>query len=225
MAIGTIPPWISVSPRDFLAAAEAGASTGLQVANLRQRGALESARLAQAAAEAAARRSSAEAQASQALGFRQWEREMMDRARTAALAQQGQQAGAALAERAREADMRNAVDLAKLEATEAAKRGTLDKPVRWQITKVGDKLFATDPYTRESQLIQHVPASRSATPTKSGIIFHGVKINPDNPDAGTMTGPAENTAILDRLGTNLPPSLRMQLRGPTVSDPLGILDK
>lgn len=215
--MAVIPPWISVSPRDFLAAAEAGASTGLQVANLRQRGALESARLAQAAAEAAARRSSAEAQHAQSLGFQRWEREMMDQARAAALAQQGAQAGAALAERARAADLENAAALAKIEAAEKAKLGTVDAPRRRHFTTVDGSIISLDPETGESRVeyTSPLPRSRTGSLRPPSVTVSGLPISTDPNVQGKVSGPISDNYIRGLMGTN----------APAINDPLGILGK
>lgn len=46
MAIDTLPPWLNVSPSDFVRAAQAGASAGLEAGALEQRGRSDAARLA-----------------------------------------------------------------------------------------------------------------------------------------------------------------------------------
>lgn len=218
-----IPPWLNVSPNDFVQAAQAGAATGLQLAGLRQRGALEEARLAQAAAEAEANRSSVEARAAQALSLQQWEREMMDRARAAALAQQGQQAAATLTERVREADLANALGLQRAEATkehyqqieenQANKiKAALNIPVNQHIVKVGNDVIAIDPKTLEQRTVFSAPGKTKA----SGVTAHGVYVTPGNKELGTLSGPIENPAILQALGTNLPPALRGLMKVPQI---------
>ena len=227
--MAVIPPWISVSPQAFLQAAQAGAETGLQVANLRQRGALEQARLAQAAAEAAANRSSAETRAGQALDFQRWEREMMDRARAEALAQQGQQAAATLAERGREADLASATNIARAEAAKAhyqqmEKRDSdrikaqLGLPTRLHIGRVGNNVVGTDPFTGKTSVLYTAPEDED-------VKISGIPVNREYPEMfGTASGSMRNPYIRERMGTNAPAALGLGER-PKISDPLGILSK
>jgi len=120
-----IPPWLSTSPRDFVAAAQAGASAGAQAAQIRQRGQLEAARLAQAAAMANAARQDAAAARGESLDFRRWEREQMMRQAQAQLAQQAQQNAVTLALRGRELASKDALAAAGLAMREELGAGNL----------------------------------------------------------------------------------------------------
>lgn len=77
--MATIPPWINVSPSDFLQAMQAGAMAGLQVSNLRRSARADADRLAFAAAESEAARADAAARSAAALDFQRWEQEQRSR--------------------------------------------------------------------------------------------------------------------------------------------------
>lgn len=131
--MAVVPPWLNVSPSDFLRAMQAGATAGLQVADLRQRGSLERDRLAQQAALAAAARSEAAAARADNLAFQQWERGELSRQQAAdlaakeriaaaALEERGQLAEAQLGQRSLEAALRAQSERARLGETERHQR-------------------------------------------------------------------------------------------------------
>lgn len=205
--MAVIPPWISVSPRDFLQAAQAGANIGLQLGSLRQRGAMEQARLAQAAAEAEANRDAAEARANRAFEMQRWEREMMDRARSAELAQ-----------REKASELATSISLARLEAEKAhykemeqrdadKVKAQLNLPTRLHIGTIGDSVVGTDPYTGESKVLYTSPAKEKAA-KPSGVTVHGLPLNLSDKSLGTLSGPLDNPMILQKMGTNAPGFLR-----------------
>lgn len=94
MALAPLAPWLNVSPAQFLEARQAGGTTGLGIANARQR-AYDSMQ-EQIAREAALAARSEEAAKEQA--FRRWELEMQLQAKSAAQAAEQAQAAAALDE-------------------------------------------------------------------------------------------------------------------------------
>lgn len=199
---------------------QAGATAGLQVADLRQRGSLESARLAQQAALAAAARNEAAAARADQIAFQQWERGELARQAAADAAQRERIAMAGLEKSSRESALERQLELGRdLEARRhnIAQEGRwreLDKaradqikaklnlPAKLHINVVGRNLIATDPTTGQYQILFTAPEQ---APRPGQVRISGLPVNTEFPDEfGTVSGPLTDPFILQRLGTNAP---------------------
>lgn len=215
-----VPPWLNVSPSDFLRAMQAGATAGLQVADLRQRGSLEADRLAQSAAIAAANRSAAAQAQANSLAFQEWERGELGRQAAEANARQERVAMAGLEQRGLEAGLERQLEMARdletgrhhraseerwreLDKAQADKiKAQLNLPTKLHINVVGGNLIATDPTTGQHRILFSAPEK----PSRPGSTrISGLPVNAEFPEEfGTVSGPLTDPFILQRLGTNAP---------------------
>jgi len=223
--MAVIPPWLNVSPSDFLRAMQSGAESGLRVAALRQQGQLETNRLNQIAAEAEARREEAASSRAAALDFQRWEQEQRIRQQAAALAQQAQSQAASLDQRRMEMLLRNRFEMAKAKTAEDREQGQLELgrdrleaqkehwkatedaqsekikqqlglPAKTKINVVGRHVVAINP---EDQSVNVLWSSPEA---EAGVKLSGVAVNPNDPKLGRASGLLSDPFMQQRLGTN-----------------------
>ncbi len=116
MAITTLPPWLNISPQDFVAAAERGAQLGTEVARMRTQAALERERLGAQASEAGASLAQRAAEAGQRFTLEQ-----------AAQKAQQEEAKARLAQATASEQFGQGLDLSKLSLAQNAQKQQADR--------------------------------------------------------------------------------------------------